>query len=405
MKDPRPLAGVRVLDLTWVLGGPFAAMQLGDLGAEVIKIEPPEGDYSRTVPPHFFAGDSLFYVSINRNKLSLVLDLKTPDGLRVLHDLVKKSDIFMSAFSPEATRRMKIDYPRLRRVNPRLIVANLVAFDSKGPWRDKPGFDSIVQAMGGVMSLTGEPGGPPQRVGYHVGDQTAGLYLATAILAALIGRQRTGRGQRLEVSLLDCQVAYLTMLAQNYLHSGTVPGPTGNRNPLVPPVGAYRTSDGKWVMISVTREKFWQALCRALGHPAWITDSRFATAQARLTHAQALYLLCEDAFGKFTQAEVLARLDGEEVPAGPVQRVDEVLSHPLTRSREMLVSVKHPRGGELRLLGSPMKFSAAPRGRFTAPPALGQDTEKILSGLLDYSPRRIKALWETGVTRPAPTRG
>jgi crotonobetainyl-CoA:carnitine CoA-transferase CaiB-like acyl-CoA transferase len=401
MKEARPLAGVRVLDLTWVLGGPFAAMQLGDLGAHVIKVEPPEGDYARTVPPHFFAGDSLFYVSINRNKLSLVLDLKTRDGLRVLYDLVKKSDVFMSAFSPEATRRMKIDYPRLRRVNPRLIVANLIAFDDKGPWRDKPGFDSIVQAMGGIMSLTGEAGGPPQRVGYHVGDQTAGLYLATAILAALIGRQRTGRGQRLEVSLLDCQVAYLTMLAQNYLHSGTVPGPTGNRNPLVPPVGAYRTSDGKWVMISVTREKFWQALCRALGHPAWITDSRFATAQARLTHAQALYLLCEDAFGKFTQAEVLARLDGEEVPAGPVQRVDEVLSHPLTRSREMLVSVKHPRGGELRLLGSPMKFSAAPRGRFTAPPALGQDTEKILRGLLGYSARRIRALWQAGVTRPA----
>ncbi len=405
MTDPRPLAGVRVLDLTWVLGGPFAAMQLGDLGAEVIKIEPPEGDYSRTVPLHFLHGDSLFYVSINRNKLSLVLDLKQRDGLRVLDDLVKKSDVFMSAFSPEATRRMKIDYPRLRRVNPRLIVANLIAFDSKGPWRDKPGFDSVVQAMGGVMSLTGEAGGPPQRVGYHVGDQTAGLYLATAILAALIGRERTGRGQRLEVSLLDCQVACLTMLAQNYLQSGAVPGPRGSRNPLVPPVGAYRTSDGKWVMITVTAEKFWRGLCRALRHPEWIADPRFVSAEARLTHAETLYALCEDAFGTLTQTESLARLDGEEVPAGPIQRVDEVLAHPLTRSREMLVSVKHPRGGRLRLLGSPMKFSAARPPRFTAPPALGQDTEKILRGLLGYSPRRIRALWDAGVTRPLPTRG
>ena len=405
MKDPRPLAGVRVLDLTWVLGGPFAAMQLGDLGAEVIKIEPPEGDWSRSVPPHFFAGDSLFYVSINRNKNSLVLDLKRPEGQRVLYDLVKKSDVLMSAFSPQATRRLKIDYPRLRKVNPRLIVANLIAFDNKGPWRDKPGFDSVVQAMGGVMSLTGEPDGPPQRVGYLVGDQTAGLYLATAILAALIGRERTRSGQRLEVSLLDCQVAYLTMLAQNYLQSGSVPGPTGNRNPLVPPVGAYRTSDGKWLMISVTLEKFWQGLCRALAHPEWSADPRFATAQARLTHADTLHALCEDAFVKFTQAEALARLDREEVPAGPVQRVDEVLAHPLTRSREMLVQVKHPLGGELRLLGSPMKFSAAPRQRFTAPPTLGQDTEKILRGLLGYSPRRVEALWDAGVTRPAPTRG
>lgn len=405
MKDPRPLAGGRVLDLTWVLGGPFAAMQLGDLGAEVIKIEPPEGDYARTVPPHFLHGDSLFYVSINRNKLSLVLDLKRRDGLRVLYDLVKKSDVLISAFSPEATRRLKIDYPRLRRVNPRLIAANLIAFDTKGPWRDKPGFDSVVQAMGGVMSLTGEAGGPPARVGYHVGDQTAGLYLATAILAALIGRERTGRGQRLEVSLLDCQVAYLTMLAQNYLQSGEVPGPRGNRNPLVPPVGAYRTSDGKRVMITVTAEKFWQGLCRALGHPEWSADPRFATARARLVHADTLYALCEDAFGKFTQAAVLARLDREEVPAGPVQRVDEVLAHPLTRSRQMLVRVKHPRGGELQLLGSPMKFSDVPRPRYLVPPTLGQDTEKILSGLLGYSGRRIKALWDAGVTRPASTRG
>lgn len=174
-------------------------MQLADLGAEVIKIEPPEGDYSRTVPPHFFHGDSAYYLSINRNKLSLVLDLKTRAGLRVLYDLAKKSDVLMSAFSPEATRRLRIDYPRLRRVNPRLIVANLIAFDHKGPWRDKPGFDSIVQAMSGVMSLTGEAGGAPARAGIHVGDQTAGLYLATAILAALIGRERTGSGQRVEV--------------------------------------------------------------------------------------------------------------------------------------------------------------------------------------------------------------
>ncbi len=402
--DRRPLAGVRVLDLTWVLGGPFAAMQLGDLGAEVIKIEPPEGDYSRTVPPHFFAGDSVYYLSINRNKLSLVLNLRTRDGLNVLYDLVRKSDVLMSAFSPEATRRLRIDYPRLRRVNPRLIVANLIAFDNKGPWRDKPGFDSIVQAMSGVMSVTGEAGGAPARVGFHVADQTAGLYLAAAIVAALVGRVRTGRGQRVEVSLLDCQVAALTMLAQTHLQAGEIPGPAGNRNPLIPPVGAYRTSDGKWVMISVTTEKFWQGLCRALGHPEWIADPRFATAGARLTHAEPLYALCEDAVGKFSQVEALARLHREEVPAGPVQRVDEALAHPLTRSRGMLVSVRHPRGGKLRLLGNPMKFSAAPRQRFTAPPQLGQDTAKILGGLLGYSRRRIQELWEAGVTRPASPR-
>ena len=376
-------------------------MQLADLGAEVIKIEPPEGDYSRTVPPHFFQGDSAYYLSINRNKVSLVLDLKTRDGLRVLYDLAKKSDVLMSAFSPEATRRLKIDYPRLRRVNPRLIVANLIAFDNKGPWRDKPGFDSIVQAMSGVMSLTGEAGGAPARAGFHVGDQTAGLYLATAILAALIGRERTGSGQRVEVALLDCLVASLTMLAQNYLQSGEIPGATGNRNPLVPPVGAYRTSDGKWVIFSVTTEKFWQGLCRALGHPDWSVDPRFSTARARLTHAERLYALCEDAVGKFTQAEILSRLHREEVPTGPVQRVDEVLAHPLTRSRGMLVTVKHPSGGHLRLLGNPMKFSAAPRQRFTAPPQLGQDTANILGSLLGYSPRRIRQLWDAGVTRPA----
>lgn len=376
-------------------------MQLADLGAEVIKIEPPEGDYSRTVPPHFFHGDSAYYLSINRNKLSLVLDLKTRAGLRVLYDLAKKSDVLMSAFSPEATRRLRIDYPRLRRVNPRLIVANLIAFDHKGPWRDKPGFDSIVQAMSGVMSLTGEAGGAPARAGIHVGDQTAGLYLATAILAALIGRERTGSGQRVEVSLLDCLVASLTMLAQIYLQSGEVPGATGNRNPLVPPVGAYRSSDGKWLMVSVTTEKFWQGLCRALGHPEWSVDPRFATARNRLTHAETLYALCEDAVGRFTQVELLNRLHREEVPAGPVQRVDEVLAHPLTRSRGMLVTVKHPGGGHLRLLGNPMKFSAAPRQRFTAPPRLGQDTAKILGGFLSYSPRRIRELGDAGVTRPA----
>jgi len=390
-----------VLDLTWVLGGPFAAMQLGDLGAEVIKIEPPDGDFSRTVPPHFRGGDSAYYLSINRNKLSLVLDLKTRAGLAVLHDLVKKSDVLMSAFSPEATRRLRIDYPRLRRVNPRLIVANLIAFDDKGPWRDKPGFDSIVQAMGGVMSVTGEAGRPPVRVGLHVGDQTAGLYLATAILAALVGRRRTGRGERVQVSLLDCQVAFLTMLAQNYLEGGEVPGPAGTRNALIPPVGAYRTRDSKWVMISVTTEKFWRGLCRALGHPEWATDPRFATAEARLAHREALYALCEDAVATFSQEQALARLEREVVPAGPIQRVDEVLAHPLTRSREMLVTASDPRGGQLTMLGSPMKLRHVTRPRFTAPPRLGQDTEKILRGLLGYSARRIRALREAGVTRPA----
>ncbi len=401
--DPRPLAGIRVLDLTWVLGGPFAAMQLGDLGAEVIKVESPEGDYSRTIPPHFFRGDSTYYLSVNRNKRRLVLDLKRPEGLRVLYDLVRKSDVLMSAFSPEATRRLKIDYPRLRRVNPRLIVANLIAFDSTGPWRDRPGFDSIVQAMSGVMSLTGEPGRPPARAGFHAGDQTAGLYLALAILAALVGRQRAGRGQRLEVSLLDCLVASLTMLAQNYLQSGEVPGPTGNRNPLVPPVAAYRTSDGKWVMVSVTTEKFWRGLCRALGHPEWSADPRFATAEARLAHAEVLYTLCRDAFGRLTRTEALDRLQLEEVPVGPVQRVNEVLAHPLTRSRGMLVTVKHPGGDPLTLLGSPIKLSSTPRPRYTAPPALGQDTAKILGGLLGYSARRIQELWDSGVTRPKPS--
>ncbi len=394
-----------MLDLTWVLGGPFAAMQLADLGAQVIKIEPPEGEYSRTVPPHFFQGDSTYYLSINRNKLSLVLDLKRRDGLRVLYDLAKKADVLMSAFSPEATRRLKINYPRLRRVNPRLIVANLIAFDSKGAWRDRPGFDSIIQAMSGVMSLTGEAGGPPARAGFHVADQTAGLYLATGILAALINRERTGRGQRVEVSLLDGLVASLTILAQNYLHSGEVPGPGGNRNPLVPPVGAYRTSDRKWVIFSITTEKFWQGLCRALGHPEWIADPRFATAKARLTHAKTLYALCEETFEKLSQADALARLQQEQVPAGPVQRVDEVLAHPLTRSREMLVTVKHPSGDQLTLLGNPVKFSGAPRLRYTAPPQLGQDTATILGGLLGYSARRIRELWDSGVTRPAATRG
>jgi crotonobetainyl-CoA:carnitine CoA-transferase CaiB-like acyl-CoA transferase len=311
----------------------------------------------------------------------------------------------MSAFSPEATRRLKIDYPRLRRVNPRLIVANLIAFDNKGPWRDRPGFDSVVQAMSGVMSLTGEAGGAPARAGFHVADQTAGLYLATGILAALMSRESTGRGQRVEVSLLDGLVASLTILAQNYLHSGKVPGPAGNRNPLAPPVGAYRTSDGKWVILSITTEKFWRGLCRAIAHPEWIADPRFATADARLTHAKTLYALCEEAFGKLSQADALAQLHGEQVPAGPVQRVDEVLAHPLTRSRGMLVSVKHPSGDRLTLLGSPMRFSGAPRLRYTAPPRLGQDTARILGGLLGYSARRIRELSDAGVTRPAPTRG
>lgn len=377
MSATAPLAGVRIIDLTWAISGPFATMLLADLGAEVIKAEPPGGDMARSIPPHRFHDDSSFFLSVNRNKKSVVLDLKTPDGQAALDELVTNSDVVYSNFSPEATRRLGLDYDRLRELNPSIIASRIYGFHDEPPYEDLPAFDSVVQAMGGIMSITGPEDGPGVRVGYQIGDLGGGLYSALATLSALYARTITGKGREVDVSLFDSQISLLTWQAQNYLISGEVPGPLGTKHPMIVPNQAFPTADGRQIVVSPTGEKFWRSFCAAIERPDLTADPRFADSSQRHTNRDALDAILNDVFRQRNRDIWLDVLTNNGIPAAPVLDVAEAVNHPLTRLRDMIVNVPHPLGGTLDLIGNPMK-TGHPQ-TFTAPPTLGQHTRDVLT--------------------------
>ena len=392
--------GVRVLDLSRMLAGPYGSMLLADMGAEVIKVEEPDGgDPMRVMGPPFLPdGESAYFLSINRNKKSVALDLTKPEGRRVFLDLAAEADVVWENFRPGVMERLGLAYAALARVNPRLVMCSISAYGQDGPYRDWPAFDLALQAMGGAMSVTGEDGRPPVRMGLPMGDLAGGMFGAFAVAGALFRRERTGRGAHVDLSLLDCQVSLLTYMAQYFWTDGHVPRPLGSGHASVVPYGALATRDGH-LIVAIFAEKFWTSFCAALERPAWERDARFATNRERVAHRAELMALIEARFRELTTEEWLRRLHTAGVPAAPILAVDRVLDDPQVRHRRMVVELEHPRHGALATLGTPIKVDGALEAPLAPPARLGEHTEAVLRELLKYPAERIDALRREGVVR------
>jgi crotonobetainyl-CoA:carnitine CoA-transferase CaiB-like acyl-CoA transferase len=393
------LDGIRVLDLSRMLAGPYGSMLLADLGAEVIKVEEPGGgDPMRVMGPPFLepGRESAYFLSINRGKKSVALDLEAPAGREVFHDLCRVADVVWENFRPGVMARLGCAPDALRRINPRLVVCSISAFGQEGPYREWPAFDLALQAMGGAMSLTGEAGRPPARMGLPMGDLAGGMFGALAVAAALLRRERTGEGAHFDLSLLDCQVSLLTYVAQYFWADGRVPGRVGSGHASVVPYQAFRTRDG-YLVVAVFAEKFWSGFCRAIDRPDLAADPRFDGNAKRVERRAELVPLLEAVFPARPTAEWLARLQGEGVPAAPINTVDQVLADPQVRLRGMVVEMAHPTLGPLPTLGTPLRAAGEPALRPAPPPALGQHTGPVLRDLLGYPGERIEALRRQGV--------
>ncbi|MBI2922352.1 MAG: CoA transferase [Planctomycetes bacterium] len=369
------LQGFRVLDLTRMLAGPYASMILADLGAEVIKIEPPEGDEIRKMGPPFVKGESAYFMAVNRGKKSVVLDLRDPKAREAFDRLAAEADVVLDNFRPGVMDRLGIGHARLHALNPKLVLCSLTSFGETGPMRDLPAFDLVVQAWSGALSMTGEPGGPPARLGIPLGDLAGGIYSAVGILGALLQRSRTGKGARLELSLLDCLTAMATYLAQYWFADGRVPGPQGTGHMSCVPYGAYRVADG-WIVIGVFTERFWKGFSRALGHPEWAEDARWASNELRVKNRAELEGLIGAVLAARPAAAWLERLQAEGVSAAPVLTLDRTLGLEQLILRGMVPAVRHPVAGEMKTLGDPI-LRGAPRPS----PRLGEHTEEVLRGI------------------------
>ncbi|MBI3029420.1 MAG: CoA transferase [Candidatus Rokubacteria bacterium] len=391
-----PLSGVRVIDLTRYMAGPYGSMLLGHLGAEVIKVEQPgTGDPMRQASLYFQDGLSGHFASGNVSKKSLTLDLRHPRGKEIFLALAARADIVLENFRPGVLARLGLDYERLQAVNPRIILGSVSGFGQSGPWRDLPSFDLVAQAVGGGMSLTGEPGRPPVKMGIPIGDLAAGVFAAVGVLGALHRRERTGQGEFVDVSMMDVQLSLLNYLAHYYWASGKVPEPEGAGHPNIVPYQIFPTPTG-YLAVAVYGDHFWPGFCRALELPELIEDARFATNDLRCQHKEALLPVLEQRIASRPREAWMARLAEEGIPAGPVHHVDEALASAQARERQMVVEAKGPSGSPMKLLGSPMKFKNAGE-EITPPPTLGQHTDEILRGLLGYEEAAIETLRREGV--------
>jgi crotonobetainyl-CoA:carnitine CoA-transferase CaiB-like acyl-CoA transferase len=388
------LEGVRILDLSQMLSGPYTTMVLGDMGAEIIKIEEPgEGDRTRTMPHHHFGGLSGYYISINRNKKSVTLDLKVPEAREVFYDLVRKSDVVFDNFRPGVLERLKIDFETLRKIKKDIISVSITAYGYDGPYKDLPAFDLTIQAIGGAMSVTGEPGGAPVRLGLPMGDIAGAVFASNAVTAALFKKEKTGEGSRVDVSLLDALVSMHVYVAQYVLQGGEVPGPVGSGHQSVVPYRAFRGGDGEWFVIAVFTEKFWGLFCKMLGIEGLEKDPRFFDNPHRCVNREALFQILEEEFEKKPAAEWLKMLDKAGVPAAPINRLDRTLTDPQILQRKMVVEMEIPGSGKVKTMGNPVKVLGE-HEHFAAPAQLGQHTEEVLHVLLGYPKEKIAHLRE-----------
>jgi formyl-CoA transferase len=379
---PGPLDGLLVLDLSRILAGPYCTMTLGDLGARVVKIEAPGGDDTRGWGPPFWNGISTYFLAVNRNKESVTLDLDTPGGREILRALVVRADVLVENFRPGRLAKWGFGYEACAEINPRLIYASVSGYGLEGPDRDRAGYDLIAQGEGGVMSLTGTDGDEPLKAGVSQADIVAGLWLVNGILAALLARASTGRGQRVDTSLLDGQVGLLAYHATNTWATGVAPERLGNRHPNLVPYGTWRCRDA-WITLGAGNDALFATLCRALGGPAagLAEDPRFARGPARVEHRAALDQALADALAPLDADDALARLRAAGVPSGRVRTVPEALADPQVHARGMVVALPHPDIPDLRVTGTPIKLSATPGRPRSAPPALGADTGRVLAEL------------------------
>ena len=391
----QPLNGVRVLDLSRVLAGPYCTMVLGDLGAEVIKVEPPEGDETRGWGPPFAGRESAYYLCVNRNKRDMVINLKTDEGKTILRELAIQSDVLVENFRPGTLNKFGLDFETLHALNPKLIYCSITGFGQTGSMKDKPGYDFMIQASGGLMSITGEPDGEPMKTGVAVVDLFAGQNAIIAILAALQARTLTGEGQHLDIALFDSQLGWLANVASNYLISGKLPKRHGNAHANIVPYQSFQASDG-WFAIAVGNDRQFVRLCELLGKPELAANEKFAMNSTRVQNREEIIALLASIFKMASVAEWLEKLDKAEIPCGPINNFEQVFSMPQVKEREMLVQMEHPTIGALPLVGSPLKMSATPVEYRIPPPLMGEHTEDILMDVLGYSNEKVKELRNRG---------
>ena len=385
-----PLDGIRVLDLTRVVAGPYCAMFLGDLGAEVVKVEQPgAGDDTRGWGPPFTGGESAYYLCINRNKKSITLDLKSTEGVELLRQLAKAADVVIENFRPGTMERLGLGEKELRKLNPRLIYGSLTGFGADGPMSDWPGYDLIVQAWGGLMSITGTPNGEPVKVGVAIIDLVAGLMLGKAITAALFAREKIGVGQRIDTSLLEAEVASLINVGSNYLIGGKVPSRWGNAHPNIVPYQNFKTADG-YLVLGVASEVIWRRFCQAISRIDLTDDYRFVTNTKRVENRGELIAIIAEVFISRDNETWLKLLNDADVPCAPVQTIDKVFQAPQVLHRDMLVEVEHPTAGKVPMAGIPVKFSVTPASVRLPPPLLGEHTGEVLKTWLGMSDETIE---------------
>ena len=396
-KQPRPpLAGIRIIDLTRVLAGPFCSMSLGDMGAEVIKVEEPgKGDDTRGWPP-FANGESTYFMSVNRNKKSLTLNMKAPEGQAILRRLIAKADVVIENFRPGTMERLGFGYDALRKLNPRLIYCSISGFGESGPESSRPGYDLIVQGESGVMDLTGFPDGPPVKVGNSIGDLVAGMAAAQGVTLALLARGKTGKGQKVEIGMLDVMASLLTYQAGLYWNAGGRPARRGNQHPSIVPYEVFQAQDA-YMTLGVANNSLWDRMCAAIGREDLAKDARFDSEAKRVANRDALIPTLNAEFGRRPAAEWLARLDKAGVPAGRIKTVAEVCESEHLRARGMFVRLAHPKAGAVTAMGVPIRLWDTPGAAQAPAPLLGQHTDEILRGLLHIPKAKADKLRAAGV--------
>jgi len=379
------------LDLSRALAGPYCTMMLADMGAEVIKVEMPgKGDDSRSWGPPFVEGESAYFMSINRNKKSITLNMKSGKSMEIIHKLIKQSDVLVENFRPGAMERLGLGYERVNEMNPRIIYASISGFGQDGPYRMLPGFDQVLQGMGGLMSITGEPGGPPIKVGVAIADISGGMFAAYGVVVALYNREKTGKGQMIDVSLLDSQVAWLTYRAGAYFTSGEIPQPVGSGHSVIVPYQAFKAKD-VYINIAVGNDQLWEKFCKAVGLEKVMDDAKFATNAKRVENRGEIVKIISELIATRNGEEWLKIITDAGVPCGPIYTIDKIFADPQVLYRQMLKELDHPKAGKVRVTGIPVKLSDTPGEVETAPPVLGQHTQEILNEL-GYSDQDVEKL-------------
>ena len=397
----QPLSGVKVLDLTRIVSGPFATMLLGDLGAEIIKIEEPvSGDESRTYGPPFVNGESAYFLSINRNKKSCAINLKTPEGIALIQELALKSDVLIENFRPGTLKKFGLSYEELKKQNPGLIYCAITGFGQTGPDSHRPGYDLIIQGESGVMDITGDPDGPPTKVGTSIADLLTGQYASQGVLAALVERSRTGEGRRVEVAMYDCLASLLTFNAGGYFATGNTPKRKGNSHPSIVPYETFETLDG-WINIGVANDKFWNSFCKIIDRLDLQNDPKFAMASDRVKNRLELLPAIREIIKGNKKSHWIDLLEKAGIPSGMIKNVGEVCDSEQLISRGMILNMPHPTAGIVKNIDSPLRFDDRNDEVHAAPPILGQHTHEILSNVLKISPDEISLLEKKGAIKCA----